>query len=103
VIAIECRDDDDDTWSCAVPLHDVPSGRAAAAERAFLSALGGGCNVPLGAFAEAQYRDMWLRVLVADPAGARILRGEARGTDPILVGGRLAEELLDKGARALLA
>ena len=102
VIALECRADDAQVWACVVPLHDVASSRAATAERAFLSALGGGCNLPLGAFAEAQYQDLWLRGFVADPGGARIVRGEASGSDPHLVGGRLAGELLSKGARALL-
>jgi hydroxymethylbilane synthase len=99
VIALECRADDARVWACVVPLHDVASSRAATAERAFLSALGGGCN-RAGAFAEAQYQDPWLRGFVA-PGGARIVRGEASGSDPHPSAGALPGSC-SKGARALL-
>ena len=47
-IALECRDDDAAVRDAVAPLDHAPTARAVAAERAFLEALGGGCNVPLG-------------------------------------------------------
>ena len=52
-IALECRDADKAVREAVAPLDHAPTARAVAAERAFLEALGGGCNVPLGAHAFA--------------------------------------------------
>jgi hydroxymethylbilane synthase len=102
VIALECRVDDAELWAQVAPLHHAPSARAAAAERGFLAALGGDCNVPLAAFAEGQYEGLWLRGLVASADGARILRAEAAGNEPEALGRRVADDLLSRGAGALL-
>lgn len=102
VIALECRADDAELWAQVSPLHHGPSARAATAERGFLAALGGDCNVPLAAFAEAQYDGLWLRGLVASADGSRILRAEAAGNDPEALGRRVADDLLSRGAGALL-
>jgi hydroxymethylbilane synthase len=72
------------------------------AERAFLSALGGGCNVPLGAHAFEAAAEVELAGFVASSDGCTMLRGEARGSDPIAVGRELARLLLDRGAGPLL-
>ena len=66
-IALECREGDEATRRRS-PLHHEPTARAVTAERALLAALGGGCNVPLGAFAPRGSRG---------PA-ARGLRGRCR-------------------------
>jgi hydroxymethylbilane synthase len=73
-----------------------------AAERAFLAVLGGGCNVPLGAYAEADEAGLRLRALVARADGGAVIRGERRGADPTALGQKLAEDLLAQGAAALL-
>jgi hydroxymethylbilane synthase len=102
VIALECRADDAEVWASVAALHDTATARAVKAEREFLAALGGDCNVPLAAFAEPQYEGLWLRALVASADGARILRAEATGNEPEALGRRVADQLLSRGARALL-
>ncbi len=103
-IALECRDTDAAVARAVEPLAHRPTARAVSAERAFLAALGGGCNVPLGAFAEATGADgdLWLRAFVARPDGSAVLRADRRGTEPDALGRALAGELLALGAGELL-
>jgi len=101
-IALECRDDDAAAREAVAPLDDPPSARAVTAERAFLAALGGGCNVPLGAHAFAADGRLDLVGFVAEAGGPGFVRGERRGSDPRAVGRALADDLLSRGARALL-
>jgi hydroxymethylbilane synthase len=103
-IALECRDADAAVRAAVAPLDHPPTARAVATERTFLAALGGGCNVPLGAhaFAEAD-GELELVGFVAAPDGRPLLRAEARGADPSETGRRLALQLVERGAKALLA
>ena len=101
-IALECRVDDRDTAEAAAPLHHEETALAVIAERAFLAALQGGCNVPLGAYAVASPDGFRLRGLVAREDGSSVLRGERSGADPRALGESLAQELLARGAGELL-
>jgi hydroxymethylbilane synthase len=101
-IALECRMDDAATAAAVAPLHHEPTARAVGAERAFLAALHGGCNVPLGAHAVGTDGALWLRGLVAREDGSAVVRGDSRGTEPAAVGRRLADDLLARGAGELL-
>ena len=67
--------------------------------------LEGGCQVPIGSYAELINGELWLRALVGAPDGSILVRGERRGKpeDAEAMGVSLAEELLDKGAREILA
>jgi hydroxymethylbilane synthase len=103
VIALECRDDDHDVARAVAPLHHAPTASVIAAERAFLSGIGGGCNVPLGAHAELVETGVRLRALVAREDGSRFVRGERLGADPVDLGRRLAEELIAQGASELMS
>jgi hydroxymethylbilane synthase len=102
VIAIECRADDSRLAAAVAPLGHGPTARCAVAERALLAALGGGCNVPLGAYAQIESERVRLRAIVAREDGSEILRGEAEDADPSELGRRLADELLARGAAALI-
>jgi hydroxymethylbilane synthase len=102
-IAIECREGDAAVRAALSPLDHPATARAVAAERAFLAALGGGCNVPLGAHAFAAGSDLELVAFVASPDGSALLRGERRGGDPGALGRALADDLVARGARALIA
>jgi hydroxymethylbilane synthase len=102
VIGLECRLRDTEVIEAVAPLHDASTHRAVLAERGFLAALGGGCNVPLGAYATGQNGSMVLRAFVADPDGTRVLRVEQSGADPEELGRAVAAELLARGAAALL-
>ena len=67
--------------------------------------LEGGCQVPIGSYAELINGELWLRALVGAPDGSQVVRGERRGQpeDAERLGVSLAEELLDNGARGILA
>lgn len=97
-IALECRDGDEAVREAAAVLDHEPTARAVEAERAFLAAFGGGCNLPLGAHAEVTADAVRLWAFVARPDGTDALRGERRGAVPGQVGRALAEEMRGRGA-----
>ena len=101
-IALECRRVDSALATAVGSLHHEATARAVRAERAFLAALGGGCNVPLGAFAAPQGGGFHLSAFVARSDGSEFLRGQRRGHDPDTLGRELAEALLARGAAALM-
>jgi hydroxymethylbilane synthase len=78
---------------------------AVRAERAMLRRLGGGCQVPIAALANVGGHGLSLRGLIAASDGTTVVRGEAHGTpaEPESVGVALAEDLLDRGGRVILA
>ncbi len=102
-IALECRVEDAPVLAAAATLDHGATARAVGSERAFLAALGGGCNVPLGAHAQAAGEELELVGFVAAADGSTLLRGEVRGSDANELGARLAKDLLARGAGALLA
>ena len=85
-------------------LNHEPSALEVEAERAFLRRLEGGCQVPVGARAVAGDGGVSLAGMVAEPSGRKMFRGEISGARPDagLLGIRLAENLLDQGAGAVL-
>ncbi len=86
------------------PLADAATTYCVRAERAFSRALGGSCQVPLGAFAVMEAGALWLRGFVATPDGRSMVEGELRGApdaDEVL-GRRLAQQLREQGAEAIL-
>jgi hydroxymethylbilane synthase len=101
-IALECREDDAAVRDAVAALHHAPTARAVSAERALLAALGGGCNVPLGAHAVPNGSGLELVAFVAASDGRGLLRGERRGGDPEALGRALADEMIAQGARALI-
>ncbi len=103
-LAIEVREDDGAVIRRIEPLNDPATELAVRAERGFLAALGGGCAVPVAAFAEVANRRIHLSGMVADPAGRRCIRRDLAGptSQPEALGRRLAERLLNRGARELL-
>jgi hydroxymethylbilane synthase len=101
-IALECREVDRSLAEAVAPLNHLPSASAVAAERAFLSGLGGGCNVPLGAYAQAEGSSFKLVAFVARPDGSGLMRGERVGPEPLALGQILAEDFVTRGATSLL-
>ena len=100
-LAVECRVDDAATVARVAPLdHDV-SRRAVDAERGFLAALGGGCDLPVAAHATIGVDGgIHLAALLASLDGHQVLRDERTGgprEDAGEVGGALAAHLLDEG------
>ena len=104
-VGIECRLDDTDTITLLAALNDEDTAIRVKAERAMNTRLEGGCQVPIGSFAELEGNELWLRGLVGSPDGSKMIRGERRGPreDAEKMGISLAEELLSNGAREILA
>ena len=99
-IAVQIRQDDARMVSVAAAIDDRPTRLAVAAERAFLSASGGGCRAPIGALATIDGDELELLCGYASPDGSRTVVARRRG--PVAAGEDLARELaaeLDSGAR----
>ena len=67
-----------------------------------LNKLGGGCQVPIGAFAEMKHGELHLSAIVAQPDGSVILREQRSGSDPIALGEQVGDILLQRGATKIL-
>lgn len=104
-VGIECRLDDAHTRTLLAPLNHADTAVRVCAERAMNTRLEGGCQVPIGSYAELSHGEIWLRALVGAPDGSRMVRGERRGPaeNAKELGISLAEELLNNGAREILA
>jgi hydroxymethylbilane synthase len=84
---------------------DHPDTRAAVtAERGVLAALGGGCQVPIGAYAAVAGSALHLTGIVISPDGTQYVRAEADGpvADAEKLGRDLGAKLLQDGAKAIL-
>ena len=103
-IAVQTRADDDTMRGLAEAMNDAPTMRAVRAERAFLAALEGGCQVPIGALAIQADDKAMLHGMIADIDGRRLVRGsiELDPDDPELSGIRLANQLRGEGASDIL-
>jgi hydroxymethylbilane synthase len=101
-LAIETRDDGQAAQELVRQLNHSASMTAVTAERALLATLEGGCQVPIGGFAQVDGGTVHLRAMVASTDGTRIIRGERSGADPVKIGRELGAELLDNGAREIL-
>jgi len=106
-LGIECRMHDAELVSLLTPLDDPDTATRVRAERAMNTRLEGGCQVPIGGHAvfDDDGRTLWLRALVGNPEGTRVLRAEGRGSvdEPEALGIRVAEDLLAQGAGEILA
>jgi hydroxymethylbilane synthase len=103
-LGLECRADDPAARAAVAPLDDPPTHQAVLAERELLHSLGGGCQVPIGAATQVIGERLALRGAVLSPDGRHRIegRGEGRLADAEALGGRLAQELLTRGAAELL-
>ena len=101
-LGIEARADDAATLRELAFLDDNAARRATAAERALLRILGGGCQVPIGAYAEAVNSTLKLTAIVADPDGSEVLREQRIGNDPEELGTCVGKALLAGGADSIL-
>ncbi len=91
-------------YDTCVMLDDPATRAAVTAERAMLATLGGGCQVPVGAFAKIEDHRLALRAIVISPDGVTAIADSIAGeiTRPAAVGHELGERLLSQGAAALL-
>ncbi|MEB3316669.1 MAG: hydroxymethylbilane synthase [Cyanobacteriota bacterium] len=103
-LGIECRQGDQSVLDTIKVLEHLPTARRCLAERAFLRALEGGCQVPIGVNSRLDGDSLVLTGMVASLDGQRLIRDEVRGdqTDPEPIGVALAEALRRQGATAIL-
>lgn len=104
-IAIETRAGDKDTQAVLQVLDDQDTRDCIIAERALNGILNGGCQAPVAGFATLQGDVLQMTALVATPDGKTVLResAEAPRSDAVLLGQRIGQALLDKGADKILA
>ena len=104
-VGIECRLDDEWTKALLAPLNHTETAIRVRAERAMNTRLEGGCQVPIGSYAELIDGELGLRALVGAPEGSQMGGGARRGPGGAAQtrGGPRAEELLNNGARDILA
>ncbi|MDB5084416.1 MAG: hydroxymethylbilane synthase [Bacilli bacterium] len=102
-LAIQCRADHQEMLDILKAIEDPVTRIAITAERTFLKRLNGGCQVPIGGHARiaADGRIRFL-AMVGTPDGATVLHAQAEGVDPVAVGNEAANELLARGAAAIL-
>ncbi len=101
-LAIEIRRDDQQTDNLLSFLNHAETRQAIECERALLGSLGGGCQVPIGAYAEKRNNKLHLRAMVGHPDGSRILREHAEGDNAEELGRQVAQTLLKRGADKIL-
>ena len=101
-LGIEIRDGDVEMRKHLTFLDDAAARAATTCERALLNKLGGGCQVPIGAFAEMKHGELHLSAIVAQPDGSVILREQRSGSDPIALGEQVGDILLQRGATKIL-
>ena len=103
IIAVETRADlaADPIWRS---IDDADAAAAFQAERAVVEALGGGCQLPLGAIAVREGGELVVHAIVTSLDGGRRVRKTVRGAahDPAALGRRAAAELADAGAIDIL-
>jgi hydroxymethylbilane synthase len=98
-LAIEARTGD----ATASILTHQPTLKAVTAERACLREFGGGCQIPLGAYARYEHGVLVMDAVVASPDGVMVIRQRERGQDPEELGRRIAAALIAAGAHEVLA
>ncbi|MEH8019441.1 hydroxymethylbilane synthase [Rheinheimera muenzenbergensis] len=103
-VGIECRSDDIAVQQLLAPLEHSATRSCVLAERAMNRKLQGGCQVPIGAYAEISGDSLWLRGLVGSLDGSEIIRHQLRGpvAEAEQLGTALAEHLLTQGAERIL-
>jgi hydroxymethylbilane synthase len=104
IVAVEIRADDEKCRRALKAVHDAAAAAALAAERHIVLALGGGCQLPLGALATINATEMELQAIVCSPDGRRVVRAQAAGPagDPVALGDRVAGQLARDGAVEIL-
>ncbi len=113
-LAVQCRVDDHDTLNLLAALEDPATRKAVMAERAFLSGLGGGCSVPVAAYATVETaalslpKDQRPKVikltgLVISEDGRKAIQVSRTGFDAELLGNELAHRAIAQGANEILS
>lgn len=103
-LAIQTREKSDAREVCTA-LDDEGTHGCVTCERTVLARLDAGCQLPVGVFAEVHDRDLHVQAIVISPDGRECLKGQGTGTrsNPRELGNKVAEDLLFRGAKSILA
>jgi hydroxymethylbilane synthase len=103
-LGIETRADNIIVNQIVKSIHHEETYKAVLAERALLKTLEGGCQVPIGAFAEVKQNGLHIDALVGSLDGSITYRKKIRGgkNNPEKLGKKLADDLLKAGAKIIL-
>jgi hydroxymethylbilane synthase len=105
-LAVECREDDQPTRNALAAIDDAAVRRLVGAERAFLAELGGGCTLPVGAYAtyseDTATDSITLSGMIASGDGVVVLRHQLTGNKPDELGRAVARYLLDSAGGSAL-
>ena len=104
-LAVQCRADDQMTLDLLTALEDESTRKAVTAERAFLSGLGGGCAVPVAAYAtilDSQLQEIKLCGLVISEDGRKAIQVNRSGPDAQVLGNELAQRAIAQGAQEII-
>jgi hydroxymethylbilane synthase len=99
-LAVECRAGDPQTQAAIRPLDHAETRAAVAAERAFLAAMGGGCDAPVGAYCRRDADGEWTLTAIAALEPGVLATGEKRGPEPLVLAQSLAQDLLQEPHQA---
>ena len=104
-VGIECRVGDTATEQLIATLAHKETTIRLRAERALNKRLEGGCQVPIGGFAELEGEQLSMRAFVGSPDGKELVEGSVSGTieEAEKMGIELADDLLSRGAKEILA
>ncbi|MCL1834453.1 MAG: hydroxymethylbilane synthase [Leptospirales bacterium] len=101
-LGIQVRSDDEDIYNIVRKLNHTKTETLVTAERSFLKNFGGGCHVPLGAYAMYNEEDIILKGVIASQDGSSIIKESATGKDPESVGLELSLKIKSQGAENYL-
>lgn len=104
VIGVETRTDDPEIIALVQLVNDAQTASCVAAERALLKSLEGGCQIPIGAYAQLEGDTVVLQGLVGSLDGKTIIRDEISGpaAQSEQLGRQLAQRLSEQGGQAIL-
>jgi hydroxymethylbilane synthase len=104
IVAIETRADDDELRRVLATVGDASAAASFEAERTLVTALGGGCQLPLGGIAIHDGADLAMQAVVTSADGARVIKRSGRGSfaRPAELGRRVADDLAKAGAIGIL-
>jgi hydroxymethylbilane synthase len=105
IIAVECREKDDDLDEILSEINHLDTSMAASAERSFLLRIGGDCNLPAGCYASIKGEGLSILGFIASEDGTDMVRKEIQGSsrDHKSLGEELAEKILSDGGNSIIS
>jgi len=97
-LGLQVRADDQNTYDIVRKLNHAETEALVMAERFFLKSFGGGCHIPLGAYASYKNDEIVLDGVIASIDGSFVARASAKGTDPESIGAELSKKIKSQGA-----